>query len=145
MDKNDRRSLLSFTADSTLCSFISRVHLCVAVLVSGCCRWQSHLLSPGISLNFCLIGLFIFSEGFFDSWWLDALALWLFLCTFFLLVRSHDTVTLIFRVVHGALYNWRHYAAQCLWDVNRHTVTREGQIQVPGRQEALLFGGLVMK
>lgn len=111
MDKNDTRGLLCFTADSALCPFVSRVHLCVAELVSGCCRWQSHLLSPGIRMNFCLIGFFFSQKAFLiPDDWMHCLYSF-FSPLLFLLVWSHDTVTLIFRVVHGAVYNWRHYAA----------------------------------
>lgn len=101
MDNNDRRSLLSLTADSTLslCQESPSLCCCAGVRVLQMIKpspfcWDQHEFLPH---------WIVFSQTAFlipDDWmnWLYGF----FSPLLFLLVWSHDTVILIFRVVRGA-------------------------------------------
>lgn len=43
----------------------------------------------------------------------------------------------LFSMAQAAVANWRLWAAQCLWDANRHILSRGGKIWVPARWESL--------
>jgi len=103
MDQNDRRSLL-YSRFNSLCPFVSSVHLCISELVSGCCVQQSHLLSPGIRQNFCLIRFFSEESFLIPDDWMN----WLYGAFFpplFLLVWSPGTITLLFSMVRAVVAN----------------------------------------